>query len=485
MNYRAIFNIIGKVLCVMALFMIPALILALCLRENAGAVAFVISIVVCDMIGLPLAMMKPRRTDIFAREGLVVVGLTWILVSLLGALPFLLSGAIPNYIDCIFETASGFTTTGATILGDVEHLPRAILYWRSFTHWLGGMGVLVFLLILNPLSDKNTGEGMHLLRAESPGIKASKLVPRMKDSATILYLIYIGLTVLEFVLLIAGRMPLFDSVCLTFGTAGTGGFGVLNDSLASYSPYCQWVVTAFMLLFGVNFNVYFLLLIRKFGRAVKNEELYVYFGVVLASVAFISISILQYYDTVGETVRTAAFQVASIISTTGYSTADFDLWPQIARTILVALMFCGACAGSTGGGAKVIRILISFKAARRSIYKTMHPTSVQIIHVDGERIDDATVSAVGAYMLVYFIITAAAVLLVSLDGKTFETNFTAVVACLNNIGPGLGGVGPMENYSSFSWLSKLVLTLSMLIGRLEIYPILLLFVPSVWRKIHR
>ena len=485
MNYRAVFNIIGKVLCVMALFMVPALILALSLRENAGAVAFVISIVACAVIGLPPALVQPRRTDIFAREGLVTVGLAWILVSLLGALPFLLSGAIPNYIDCIFETASGFTTTGATILGDVEHLPRSILYWRSFTHWLGGMGVLVFLLILNPLSDKNTGEGMHLLRAESPGIKASKLVPRMKDSATILYLIYIGLTVLEFVLLIAGRMPLFDSVCLTFGTAGTGGFGVLNDSLASYSPYCQWVVTAFMLLFGVNFNVYFLLLMRKFRRALKNEELFVYLGVVLASVAIISISILRYYDTVGETVRAAAFQVASIISTTGYSTADFDRWPQLARTILVALMICGACAGSTGGGAKVIRMIISFKSARRSVYRTMHPNSVRIIHVDGERIDDATVSAVGSYMLIYFIITAAAILLVSLDGKTFETSFTAVVACLNNIGPGLGGVGPMENYSAFSWLSKVILTLSMLIGRLEIYPILLLFIPSVWRKIHR
>ena len=485
MNYRAVFNIIGKVLCIVAAFLLPALILSLALREQAAAIAFAVSVAACVALGAPLASIKPKRTDIFAREGLVSVGLAWIFVSLLGALPFLLSGAIPNYLDCVFETVSGFTTTGATILSDVEHLPRGILYWRSFTHWLGGMGVLVFLLILNPLSDKNTGEGMHLLRAESPGIKASKLVPRMKDSATILYLIYIGLTVLEFVLLILGRMPLFDAVCLTFGTAGTGGFGVLNDSLASYSPYCQWVITAFMLLFGVNFNVYFLLLMRKFGKAIRNEEVLVYVGIVVASIAVISISILRYYETVGETVRAAAFQVASIISTTGYSTADFDRWPQIARTILVALMFCGACAGSTGGGAKVIRVLISFKAARRSIYKTMHPNSVRIIHVDGERIDDATVSAVGAYMLVYFIITAAAILLVSLDGKTFETSFTAVVACLNNIGPGLGGVGPMENYGSFTWLSKVVLTLSMLIGRLEIYPILLLFTPSVWRKIHR
>ena len=485
MNYRAVFNIIGKVLVIVAVFMLPALILSLCLHESAGAVAFLVSIALCAAVGLPLALQKPKRADIFAREGFVTVGLAWIFVSLLGALPFLISGAIPNYIDCVFETVSGFTTTGATILRDVECHPRGILYWRSFTHWLGGMGVLVFLLILNPLSDKNTGEGMHLLRAESPGIKASKLVPRMKDSAKILYLIYIALTVLEFVLLIAGRMPVFDAICLSFGTAGTGGFGVLNDSVASYSPYCQWVITVFMLLFGVNFNVYFLLLVRKFKKALKNEELIVFASIVAVSIAVISVDIFRQCFGVEDTLRKAAFQVASIISTTGYSTADFDRWPQIARTILVALMFCGACAGSTGGGAKVIRILISFKAARRSIYKTMHPNSVRIIHVDGERIDDATVSAVGAYMLVYFIITAAAVLLVSLDGMSFETNFSAVAACLNNIGPGLGAVGPVCNYGAFSWLSKVVLTLSMLIGRLEIYPILLLFTPSVWRKIHR
>jgi len=415
----------------------------------------------------------------------VTVGLAWIFVSLLGALPFLLSGAIPNYIDCVFETVSGFTTTGATILGDVEHLPRGILYWRSFTHWLGGMGVLVFLLILNPLSDKNTGEGMHLLRAESPGIKASKLVPRMRDSARILYRIYIALTVLEAVLLLAGGMPLFDTVCLSFGTAGTGGFGVLNDSVASYSPYSQWVITIFMLLFAVNFNVYFLLLMRKVRAALKNEELITFALIVAVSVAVISVNIFRLCAGVEDTLRTAAFQVASIISTTGYSTVDFDLWPQLSRTVLVALMFCGACAGSTGGGAKVIRMIICFKAARRSVYKTMHPNSVRIIHVDGERIDDETVSAVGAYMLAYFIITAAAILLISLDGMSFETNFTAVAACLNNIGPGLGAVGPVCNYGAFSWLSKLVLTLSMLIGRLEIYPILLLFTPTVWRKIHR
>ena len=485
MNYRAVFNIIGKVIGTVAVFMLPALIISLAMGEWTAAVSFVVSILICAAVGLPLAFLKPKRNDIFAREGMVTVGLAWIFVSMLGALPFLISGAIPNYIDCIFETASGFTTTGATILGDVEILPRGILYWRSFTHWLGGMGVLVFLLILNPLSDKNTGEGMHLLRAESPGIKASKLMPRMRDSARILYLIYIALTVLEIVLLLLGRMPIFDAVCLAFGTAGTGGFGVLNDSVASYNPFCQWVITVFMLLFAVNFNVYFLLLVRKFKKALKNEELITFALIVLASIVIISINISRYFTGVGETVRAAAFQVASIISTTGFTTANFDLWPQLSRTILVALMFCGACAGSTGGGAKVIRIIISFKAARRSIYKTMHPNSVRIVHVDGERIDDETVSAVGAYMLAYIILFAAGVLLVSLDGMSFETNFTAVAACLNNIGPGLGGVGAVENYSAFSWFSKVVLTLSMLIGRLEVYPILLLFTPSVWRKIQR
>ncbi len=485
MNYRVVFNIIGKVLAIVAAFMVPGLVLSIGMHERAAVIAFLLSILLCAAIGLPLALLKPKRKDIFAREGLVTVGLAWILVSLLGAMPFLISGAIPNYIDCVFETASGFTTTGATILSDVESLPRGILYWRSFTHWLGGMGVLVFLLILNPLSDKNSGETMHLLRAESPGIKASKLVPRMKDSATILYLIYIGLTILELMLLLAGSMPLFDAVCMSFGTAGTGGFGVLNDSCASYSPYCQWVITVFMLLFGVNFNVYFLLLMRKFRKALHSEELIVYALIVGTAIVIISINIFRMCTGLENTLRTAAFQVASIISTTGFSTADFNQWPELSRTILVALMFCGACAGSTGGGAKVIRVIISFKAARRSIYKTMHPNSVRIIHVDGERVSTETAGAVSAYMLVYFIVTAVAILLISLDGMSFETNFTAVVACLNNIGPGLGGVGPMENYSAFSWLSKLILTLSMLIGRLEIYPILLLFTPTVWRKIQR
>jgi len=485
MNYSMIFNIIGKVVTVEAVFLLPALGIAIGCGERSSLIGFAVAMAAMLVLGLPLALKRPKRTDIFAREGLAAVGLAWVMVSILGALPFYISGAIPNYIDCLFETVSGFTTTGATILTDVECLPRSILYWRSFTHWLGGMGVLVFLLILNPLSEKNSGENMHLLRAESPGIKISKLVPRMKRSAGILYMIYIVLTLVEFVLLVLGKMPVFDAVTLTFGTAGTGGFGVLNDSVASYTPYCQWVITVFMLLFSVNFNVYFLLLLREVRRALKNEELWAFLLIVLTATLVICINIAGSYAGTGETVRYAAFQVASIISTTGFSTADFDVWPQLSRMILLLLMFCGACAGSTGGGLKVVRVLLAVKAAKRAVNKAAHPNSVRLIHMDGEVVGEDTVHSVSMYVLVYFMIMAAAVMLVTLDGLDFETNFSAVVACLNNVGPGLNMVGASMNYACFSWFSKLVLSVSMLIGRLEIYPILLLFMPTIWGKVRR
>lgn len=483
MNYRVIFNIVGKVLCVEAVFMLPAFFIALYCGEKAAALSFVVAMMLLILVGLPPALRKPRCRDFFARDGLAAVGFTWIAVSVLGAVPFFFSGAIPNFIDCIFETVSGFTTTGASILRDVEVLPRSILYWRSFTHWLGGMGVLVFLLIFNPMTGKDTGEGMHLLRAESPGIVISKLVPRMKDSAGILYLIYIGLTLLQMVMLLCGGMPLFDTVTLTFGTAGTGGFGVLNDSVASYSPYCQWVIAVFLLLFSINFNIYFLLLLRKVRKALCNEELRVFLLIAFVAVAIIAVNTFDRYATVEETLRHSLFQVASIMSTGGFSTVDFDAWPQFSRTILVLLMFGGACTGSTGGGAKIARIVVMVKAARRAVYRAIHPNAVYLIHMDGEVVDDETVNSVGAYMLVYFLILAAATLLVTLDGFSFESNFTAAVSCMNNVGPGLGAVSPTMNYADFSWFSKLVLTFAMLIGRLEIYPVLMLFVPSVWRKI--
>jgi len=485
MNLSVIFGIIGKVVCVEAGFMLPALVIALCCGELNAALGFGVTMAACFALGLPFALHKPKRKVFFARDGLATVGLTWLAVSLLGGLPFFISGAIPDFVDCLFETVSGFTTTGATILRDVEIIPRSLLYWRSFTHWLGGMGVLVFLLILNPMSDKNSGEGMHLLRAESPGIKISKLVPRMKQSTGILYMIYIGLTIIMMVFLLLGGMPLFDTVTLTFGTAGTGGFGVLNDSVASYSPYCQWVITVFMLLFSVNFNVYFLLLLGKVKKALKNEELGFFLLVVIAAAGIISLNVADRFADAEETIRTAAFQVASIVSTTGYSTVDFDAWPQLSRTIIVALMFCGACAGSTGGGAKMVRILVAMKSARRSVYRVMHPNAVRLIHMDGELLDDSTVNSVNSYMGIYFLLMAMAVLIVSLDGMSLETNFTAVVSCMNNIGPGLDAVGPVLNFADYSVLSKLVLTLTMLIGRLEIYPVMILFVPSAWKRVSR
>lgn len=482
MNYRMIFNIIGKIVCVEAVFMLPALLISLFHGESGAALGFVVAMAASLAVGLPFALAKQRKKSLFAREGFITVGLTWIVVSAFGALPFLISGAIPNYIDCLFETVSGFTTTGATILGDVESLPMGLLYWRSFTHWLGGMGVLVFVLALSPVTAKDSGESMHLLRAESPGIRITKLVPRMRRSATILYAIYIGLTLLQMILLLLGDMPLFDSVTLTFGTAGTGGFGIRNDSIASYSPYCQWVITAFMLIFGVNFNVYYLLLIREFRKALKNEELRLFAGIVIVSVAVIAVNTAGYFESFGETFRASAFQVASIISTTGYCTTDFDLWPELSKVILVMLMFVGACAGSTGGGAKVVRVLVMFKSAKSSIYKALHPNAVKLVHMDGEVLDEDTVGSVNAYMMIYFLIIAGGVLLVSADGQSFETTFTAVVSCVNNIGPGLDAVGPTVNFGIFSYFSKIVLTVSMLIGRLEIYPILMLLVPSVWRK---
>ena len=482
MNYSMIFNILGKVVTVEAAFMLPALVIALCCGESSSVLGFAVAMAAMLALGLPLTLKKPKRTDIFAREGLITVGLAWLFVSLLGALPFCISRAIPNYIDCFFETSSGFTTTGATILSEIESLPRSILYWRSFTHWLGGMGVLVFLMILNPLSEKNSGENMHILRAESPGIKISKLVPRMKTSAGILYMIYIALTVLEFLFLWIGKEPLFDSVTIALSTAGTGGFAIRNDSLASYGAYTQWVVTVFMLLFSVNFNIYFLMLLGQFKKVGKNSELRTFLILVLCAVIVLMINTRGYFATLEESARTCAFQVLAVLSTTGFCTADFDRWPEFSRALMAILLFCGACAGSTGGGAKIIRLQILFKSVYRSIYKAFHPNAVRLIHMDGEVLDEDTVSGVGTYFLLYFAIIAVTTVLISVDGFNFESNFTAAVTCMNNVGPGLGAVGAVMNYSGFSAFSKIVLSLVMLIGRLEIYPMLVLFFPSAWKN---
>ena len=482
MNHRMILNITGRIISVEAAFMLPALLISVFRHESASALAFGASMALGLVLGLALGLIKPKKKSMFAREGFVTVGLAWIAVSLIGALPFFISGAVPGFINCLFESVSGFTTTGATVIADVEALPYGLLYWRSFSHWLGGMGVLVFVLALSPLTQKDSGESMHLLRAESPGIKISKLVPRMKRSAAILYAIYIAMTLIQMVLLLFDSLPVFDAVTIAFGTAGTGGFGIKNDSMASYSAYTQWVTAVFMVLFSINFNVFYLLLIGQVRAALRNDELRVYLGIIAASTAAILICTRGYFSGLGEGVRTVFFQVASVISSTGYSTTDYDLWPQLPRAVIVLLMLIGACAGSTGGGAKVIRIIVMFKSAARSIRRALHPAAVKLIHIDGEVLDDDTADSVNTYMSLYFIILAIVTLLVSVDGMSFESSFTAALSCLSNIGPGLGAIGPACNFGGLSVFSKIVLTFTMLVGRLEIYPMLMLFVPSVWRK---
>ena len=482
MNYRIITRIIGRILCVVAVFMIPALLISLFQGERDAALALLATIAACAVIGVLLALVKPTRPGFFAREGFVTVGLAWIVVSLFGALPFFLSGEIPNFMDAVFETVSGFTTTGASILRDVEKMSNGLLYWRSFTHWLGGMGVLVFVLAIGPITSGESGSALYLLRAESPGPQVSKLVPRMRSTAMILYAIYIAMTVVETVLLLLGGMPLFDAVTTAFGTAGTGGFGIKATSLAGYSSYCQTVTGVFMLLFGVNFSIYYLILIRQFRRVLHNEELRAYVLIIAAAILVIALDILHSYQSFARALHESFFQVASIITTTGFATADFNAWPELSRTVLVLLMIVGACAGSTGGGMKVSRFLLLCKSAKRSLAQTLRPNSVRLIHMDGELVDDETVSGARSYLVLYCLIAALSMLVVSLDNFSFDTSFTAVMACLNNIGPGLGAVGPAGNYADLSLLSKLVLAFNMLLGRLELYPIIILFSPSAWKK---
>ncbi|MDD2648445.1 MAG: TrkH family potassium uptake protein [Eubacteriales bacterium] len=482
MNYKMTARLLGMVMLIVALMLIPPFFIAVIRKENGALIGFAITMGAMALIGWLLTSLKPRRMALYAREGFILVALTWIVVSLFGALPFYISGEIPSYVDCLFETISGFTTTGASILGDVEALSMSLLYWRSFTHWLGGMGVLVFLLAIAPLATGN-GDTLYIMRAESPGPSVNKLVPKTRQSARILYGIYIGMTVAQTIMLLAGGMSFFDSITTAFGTAGTGGFAIYNDSLASCSPYIQWVVTVFMALFGVNFGVYYLIIIRKFRKAAKNEEVRFYFLVIIAAIAVSTLSTLASYGGNLETaLRHSAFQVVSIITTTGFSTADFNLWPQLVRSLLVLLMIIGACAGSTGGGVKCSRILILVKSLKREIRLLLHPNTVSTIRIDGEPVQNATVTSVFAFFGAYALISFASTLLISLDGFSFETNLTAVIACINNIGPGLGSVGPMSNYGGFSDISKLVLSVNMLIGRLEIFPMLMLFMPSVWKR---
>ena len=469
--------VIGRILLTeAALLMLP---MAVALVYGEAAIPFLIPALLTALIGLVLGLRAPKRSNLYARDGFAVVALAWVLMSVFGALPFVISGDIPNFVDAFFETVSGFTTTGASILSDVEIMPNCILMWRSFTHWIGGMGVLVFLLILLPMTG---GSRMNLMKAESPGPSVSRLVPKVKSSARILYGIYIVLTVLEFIFLLLGRMPLFDALNTAFATAGTGGFGIKGDSIAGYSSYIQVVITVFMILFGVNFNAYFLILQKKWRQAFSSSEVLCYLGIIGIAIAVITFNIRSLYSGLGESLRHAAFQVGSIITTTGFATADFNQWPGLSCTILVILMFIGACAGSTGGGIKVSRFIILFKSIRKELNQHLHPRAVSKIAVDGKLVEHEVIRATNVFLITYLMIFTLSILLVSLDNHDLITNFTAVAATLNNIGPGLSLVRPTENFEFFSGGVKLVLIFDMLAGRLEIFPVLLLFMRQTWKK---
>ena len=480
MNYKMMGRFIAQILSIEGVFMIPALIISLCFGEMMPVKGFLWTMLIIIGIVLVLALVcRGTPSAFYAKEGLVCVGFSWIVLSAIGCLPFYISQEIPSFVDAFFETVSGFTTTGASIVPAVEDLSRGILYWRSFSHWLGGMGVLVFLLAFT--GGKGQGFTMHLLRAESPGPAVGKLVPKMRTTASILYVIYIVLTILNIVFLVTGGMPLFDAVCHAFGTAGTGGFGIKNDSLAGYSPYLQNVTTVFMILFGVNFSCYYLLLIRQWKSVFSDEEVRLYFGIILGSILLIVLDTRSMYATLEETIRHSAFQVGSIITTTGYATVDFDLWPSFSKTILLCLMVVGACAGSTGGGLKVARLLLLLKGVRRNIRRMLNPRRVEAIRNNGSAVDEKILENTNAYLAAYVVIIFMVFLIISLDGFSVGTNFSAVLCTFNNVGPGLEAVGPTCNFSAYSPLSKLVLSLAMLAGRLEIFPILILFSRSTWR----
>ena len=479
MNYSIIIYIIGMILEIEAIFMTLPAITALIYHETSG-VAFLITIALCLVIGLPLTRKKPTRKAFYTKEGFVTVALSWIVLSIIGAIPFVISRSIPNPVDALFETVSGFTTTGASILNDVEALPHCMLMWRSFTHWVGGMGILVFMLIVLPLAG---GQTIYLMRAESPGPSVSKISPHMRDTALILYAIYFGLTVLQIILLLIGGMPMFDAICVSLGTAGTGGFGNWNDSIAHYdSAYLQNVISVFMILFGINFNAYFLLLTRKFKQLFKIEEIRVYLGVIAVFTTLIAFNVRGCFGSLRESFHHSLFQVASIITTTGFSTVDFNQWPAFSKLLIVLLMFIGACAGSTGGGMKCSRILLLFKGVKKEMMSLIHPRLVRVHKMDGQRVQHEVMRSVNAFLVAYLIVIAISILIVSLHCEDMVTSFTSVVTCINNVGPGLNQVGPAANFGALHPLSKIVLIFDMLAGRLELFPMLLLFAPETWRR---
>ncbi len=480
MNRRMIINAVGLVLRVEAALLLLPAIVGVIYGERQTWLAFLISAAISLVLGLlPKYFLKPRTHVIYAKEGFIIVAFTWIMLSIVGAVPLVLSGAVTSYADAFFEIVSGFTTTGASVIPDVEALTHGVLFWRSFTHWVGGMGIIVFVMAILP----NVSERpIHILRAEIPGPTVGKLVPRIKDTALILYLIYIGMTVIETIMLLFGGMSFFEGLLHAFGTAGTGGFGIKRDSIAGYSPYIQWVITVFMVLFGVNFNLYYLALLRKFKAVVTSTELWAYLGIIISSVAVISWNIRHLFVGAEETIRTAAFQVSSIISTTGYATTDFNLWPNLSKNILLILMFIGGCAGSTAGGIKVSRIVLLFKLISNEVKRMLHPRSVSSLRFEGKTVDGHTRKGVSNYFLIYFVCLLAIFLALSFEPFDFETNFTAVVTCFNNVGPGFGAVGPTGGFGDYSAFAKIVLSFAMLLGRLEIFPIIIALAPVSWAR---
>lgn len=481
MNYRMISSTVGKLLMIEALFMALPLFISFYYAEGLSAALVYAAVMALLLItGAVLSFFKPEHKRIFAKEGFVIVALSWILVALFGALPFYFSRAIPSFTDAFFETVSGLTTTGASILSDIEALPKSLLFWRSFTHWIGGMGVIVFVLALLPQKDTRS---MHIMRAEVPGPIVGKLLSKTTATARILYLLYTAITLIEAFILYIGKVPLFDSITLAFSTAGTGGFAIKNISVAAYdSLYVEIVLSLFMIIFGINFNLFYLILVRQVKRVLKSEELWVYLSIIAVSTVTISLNILPSVKTFGAALRDAGFTVSSIISTTGFVTADFNNWPVFSKCIIVALMFVGSMAGSTGGGLKIARVIILFKSGMREIRRAIHPGTVKCIKLDGAVVDKETVSTVNSYFTLYMVIVAVSTILISFNNLDFASTVSSVITCINNVGPGLNAVGPTSNFSALTGFSKIVLTIDMLIGRLEIFPMVILFSPAAWKK---
>ena len=479
MNYKMVGFVLGRIFLIEAALMLFPMGCAAIYGEWSVVLSFLWPTLIVLALGLITSLRTPQNTKIYARDGLAIVALVWVLMSVFGALPFVISGEIPSFADAFFETVSGFTTTGSTILTDVEALSHGTLFWRSFSHWIGGMGILVFLLAVLPLVG---GSNMQLMKAESPGPSVGKLVPKVRFTARILYVLYVALTLLQVLVMLMGGMTLYEALCTSFGTAGTGGFGIYGDSIARFSPFLQWAITVFMIAFGVNFNVYFLLYMRRPKDALHCEEMHWYLGIIAAAALLICANAYDVTLTLENNLRQSFFQVASIITTTGFATTDFNLWPGFSHSILVLLMFIGACAGSTGGGLKVSRIVIGFKSVLTYLGAFLHPRAVRKVKFEDKDVDAETMHAICVYFIAAIGLFVISVLLVALDGFDLVTTFSAVAATFNNIGPGLGVAGPTSNFAAFSDFSKVVMTMDMLLGRLEVFPMLMLFYPPLWKE---